>query len=114
MAASYGQATLRTAMGLQALDLYFDDGAGNPVRFDGGSGASATSPTFYTIPPGGGILVDVVIASATGQTKTQINRNNQATGVILRNSVYLASITTRPPLAVPFAGGSQLTMTQLA
>lgn len=114
MAAQYGTVVLVTAMGNKSVDAYFDDTAGNPVRFDGGSGASATSPDSYSIPGGGGVIVDVILAAATGQTKTQINKNNQATGVILRNSLHLASVVTRPQLMLSYRAGDQLTMTQLA
>lgn len=114
MAAQYGSVTLVMGRGdVRQVDAYFDDTAGNPVRFDGGGGASATSPTFYTVPRNC-IVTDVVLAAATGQTKTQINRNNQPTGNILRNSVHLASVVTRPALRIMFAAGSNLSMTQLA
>lgn len=114
MAAQYGAATFVGRGGNSfSVDLYCDDTAGNPVRWDGGSGASATSPTFWTA-PSDCIMIDFVLAAATGQTKTQINRNNLSTGNILRNSVYLASITTRPPLRVPYMAGNQVTATQLA
>lgn len=114
MAAQYGQMVFVGVDGISRnVDIYFDDTATNPVRFDGGAGSSATSPTFWTCPIAG-YLIDVVLAAATAQTKTQINRNNMATGAILRNSVYLASVVTRPPLRLPYNRGSQISMTQLA
>lgn len=115
MAAQYAQMVLVSRNGQSTLnvDAYLDDTAGNPVRFDGGSGASATSPVQYTM-PWNGYLVDFALAAATGQTKTQINRNNQSIGSVLRNSLYLASVTTRPGLKIPFAAGNLITMTQLA
>lgn len=114
MAAQYGAMTLILANGVtRIVDLYCDDTATNPVRFDGGGGASATSPTSYTAPQNC-MIADVILAAATGQTKTQVNRNNAATGDILRNSVHLASVATRPALRIPYNAGNLITMTQLA
>jgi hypothetical protein len=119
MAASYATALLGfidrsgRIVATQPVDAYLDDVATNPVRFDGGSGAGATSPTEYTI-PGPCFLIDFVLAGVTGQSKTQINRNNQSVGAILRNSVQLASVVVRPALRIPYGRGSKMTMTQLA
>lgn len=93
--------------------VYFDDTAGNPVRFDGGSGASTTSPTSVQF--GEAVaLTDVVLAAATGQTQTQLCRDDVPTGDILLNALHLAAVTTRPPLATPYAPGQRITMIQLA
>jgi hypothetical protein len=95
------------------LSAYLDDTAGNPVRFNQAGKASATSPTEWT-PPEPVVLVDVIIAAATGQTHTQLVRNGQPTGDILLNAVYLASITTRPPLRVVFNSSNKVGAYQLA
>jgi len=114
MAAQYGTFVLKGFSGrTYSVDCYLDDTATNPVRFDGGAGATATSPTFWTSPELT-CLIDVIIAAATGQTKTQLSRNNAPTGNILRNSVQLASVTVRPDLRIVYPAGSQIMATQLA
>ncbi len=114
MAASYGSAIFVGASRRRYYkDVYLDDVAGAAVRWDAGAGASATSDTFM-LPPENVVLIDVIIASATGQTKTQICRDNVPTGDILRNSLHLAAVVTRPGLSIPFGRGQKISMLQLA
>jgi len=115
MAAQYGtvQATgLRSGM-TYTKDVYFDDTAGNPARFDTGNGASATSPTQFQFPEPV-IITDIVLAAATGQTKTLIARDGKPTGDILRNALHLASVTVRPALRIGLGARQVFTMVQLA
>ncbi len=114
MAASYGSAIfVGQSRRRYYKDCYLDDSAGAAVRWDNGAGASATSDTFW-IPPEGVVLVDLIIASATAQTKTQICRDNVPTGDICRNSLHLAAVTNRPALAVPFGKSQKISALQLA
>lgn len=114
MAAQSGMATFRGRSGQgYSKNIYFDDTAGNLVRWDGGAGAGATSPDNWVCPEQVR-LIDVVLAAATGQTKTQINVNDKGTGDILLNALYLASIVSRPIPGRTFPGGAKITMTQLA
>lgn len=117
MAASYGVVVLvfgsrGTSVTLEK-DIYLDDTAGNMVRWDNGAGASATSDTNFNVPADCKI-VDICIASATGQTKTQVNVNNQPTGNMLRNSLHLSTITSRPPMRIPLFKDQKLSLIQLA
>lgn len=95
------------------ISSYFDDTAGNPVRFSQAAKAGAASPTEWT-PPEGCRLTDVVIAAASGQTTTQICKNGQPTGDYLLNALHLASITTRPVLNIGYGPLAKLTAYQLA
>jgi len=114
MAATSGMVILAGRSGRgYAKNIYFDDTAGNLVRWDGGAGASATSPDNY-VTPEECRMVDIVLAAATGQTKTQVNINDRGTGDILLNALYLAAIVTRPRPAIIFPAGSKITMVQLA
>lgn len=114
MAASYGSAIFVTPQGeVLYKDIYLDDSAGAPVNFDGGSGASTTSPEAWTA-PGNCRLVDLCIASATGQTKTQVNINDRGTGTIVRNALHLSTVTNRPRLGTTIPAGAKVTMIQLA
>lgn len=113
MAAQTGEAVFQTPNGRIVKEVYFDDTAGNAVRWDGGSGAGAASPTEW-ITPYSVKLVDLVLAAATGQTQTQINRNDQGTGQILLNALHLVAVTFRPVLGTNFAKGDKITMIQIA
>lgn len=95
------------------IGIYFDDTAGNKVRYDDGAGAGAATSTDY-IPSRNCILTDVVLAAATGQTKTRINVGGRPVGSVILNSIHLASITSRPRLNIPIQKGQKLEMIQVA
>ena len=95
------------------IGIYFDDTAGNMVRYDAGSGAGAATPTDF-IPAMNCVLHDIVLAAATGQTKTQINVAGRPVGSVILNALHLASVTTRPKLNIPVRKGQKLEMIQLA
>ncbi len=95
------------------IGIYFDDTAGNKVRFDDGSGAgAATSSDFIPLRPC--IIRDVVLAAASGQTKTQINVGGKPVGSVLLNAIHLASVVSRPLVNVPVPAGVKIEMIQLA
>ncbi len=95
------------------LNIYFDDSAGAKVRYDDGAGAGAATSTEFR-PPFSGIINDVVIEAATGQTKTQINIDGKPVGTILLNLLHLAAVVNRPRVGVPFRANSKIEMIQLA
>lgn len=95
------------------ISCYFDDTAGNPVRFSQAGKAGTGSPTEWT-PPEPCALVDVTMAAASGQTTTQLARNGQPTGDYLLNALHLASIATRPALRVVYHQLAKLGAYQLA
>lgn len=114
MAASYGCARFLGKSGrIYYKDIYLDDTAGNRVNFDSGSGAGAATATDLSFKEDV-VLGSICIASATGQTKTQVLVNETPTGDIIRNSLHLASVTNRPALGVPIARGLRVAMVQLA
>jgi len=114
MAASYGAAIFHGKSGqVYYKDIYLDDSANARVRWDGGQGAGAASPTEW-YPPEGVMLIDVCIQAATAQTKTQIIRNNVPTGDMVRNSINLSTITNRPRLGTVYNSGDKVEMIQLA
>jgi hypothetical protein len=112
MAAQQGQAHFIGQSGRGYIQsLYFDDTAGNPVRWSGGGKASATSPTEWK-PSETVTLVDLVLAAATGQTATDFYVNDQGTGDVILNALHLASVTFRPRPNVKLGG--KITMKQIA
>lgn len=94
------------------VGVYFDDTAGNAVMFDVGGGDASKGAEEYR-PPVQVQLVDLVIAAATGQTKTTINRQGARIATLL-NAVHLASVNTRPPLGYVFGPGAAISANQVA
>lgn len=113
MAAQSGTIILRAGGGVKYLNCYFDDVAGAKVRYDDGAGAGAATSEEYR-PPFGGVIQDIVLAAATGQTKSQINVNGVPTGTILLNALHLVSVVSRPPVGVGFRPNSKIEIIQLA
>ncbi len=95
------------------IGIYFNDVAGNKVRYDDGSGAGAATSTDF-IPTRNCMLVDIVLEAATGQTKTQVNVGGKPAGSVVLNSIHLASVQSRPIVNIPIPAGIKLEMIQLA
>ncbi|MCK5644775.1 MAG: hypothetical protein KAJ19_28505 [Gammaproteobacteria bacterium] len=90
------------------VDAYIADVADSLAHFDGGGGASATSPTSFTAPEDI-LLTDV--SFKTGPTvifKLQILRGNQATGDFLRLAAHLDTSPARSPVRLGFARGTEV------
>lgn len=115
MAAQYGTATFRTFGRIPqsiTVQFYLDDTAGNPIKWDVGGGDAAKGAEEWR-PPVAVNLVDFVIAAASGQTKTTINRAGMKIATLL-NATYLASVTNRPPLAMAFSPAAPISGNQVA
>lgn len=96
------------------LDAYFSDVANASVKWDGGAGASSTSPDFYTAPEDC-ILTDYSqVTGLTDTAKVSITRNNVPTGNILRAAIHLTTLNNRPKLQLPFKAGDKIAGVQLA
>lgn len=113
MAAQYGVAVFKTAKGRSLpVGIYFDDTAGNAVLWDVGGGDAAKGNKEFA-PPIPSVLTDIVIAAATGQTKTTINQAGSRIATLL-NAVHLASVVTRPQLALVFGPSTPISANQVA
>lgn len=116
MAAQYGVATFRSILSpvpqTFSVQFYLDDTAGNSVKWDVGGGDAAKGAEEYrpSIPVN---LTDVLIAAASGQTKTTINRAGMRIATLL-NAVHLASVVTRPTLALAFGPNAPISGNQVA
>lgn len=96
------------------VDAYFSDVADAFVKFDGGGGASSTSPDSF-VPGEPVVLVDVAIVTGTADTtKISILRNNQPTGDFIRYSQHLTTSALRSPVRLGFAAGVQVRAIQKA
>lgn len=116
MAASYGTVTLRGKSGQAYIkDIYLNDTANALARWDGGAGASATSPDFWETPEPC-VITSLNIVSATGQTRTQVTVNGNPTANIIRNSQHIPSATIigLPYLGVLIPANVKLGLIQLA
>ena len=115
-APQYGTVVLR---GLRTgriynVDAYFSDVVDGLANFDGGGGASATSPTSFTMPEEC-IMVDFsIVTGMTDTTKVQVLRGNQPTGDFLRFTQHLTTSPARSPIQLGFRGGVELRCIQKA
>lgn len=95
-------------------DLYFDDVVGALLNFDGGSGASATSPIDWRPPEPVRIRDISIVTGLTDTTKLQLTRNGVPTGDILRYAIHLTTLAYRPVLNIPYRAGQVVAGIQLA
>ena len=96
------------------VDIYYSDVADALLNFDGGAGASASSPTSFTAPEDV-LLIDVaIVTGGTDTKKLQVLRNNQPTGDFLRHTQHLTSLAFRSPVRLGFARGTEVRAIQKA
>jgi len=112
----YGVATFIGLASRQTYskDMYVSDVAGGLVTFDGGSGASATSPAYvrFMEPV---MLVDLAVATGlTDTTKLSLTRNGTQFGQIIRYATRLDSLSNRGPLSIRFMAGEEIGAIQAA
>lgn len=96
-----------------SIDAYVSDVAGAPVRFDGGAGAGASSPDFYSFPERVIVTDFSVVAGLTDTTKIRITANGAPTPNILRYSLHLTTIATRPRLSIKLNAGTRFSAIQI-
>lgn len=96
------------------VDAYHSDVADALVNFDGGGGASATSPTSWTCPEPVLFLDQAIVTGMTDTTKLQILRNNQPTGDFLRFTQHLTTSPARSPVRLGFQQGTEFRAIQKA
>lgn len=115
-APQYGVATF---LGLStnrsySKDIYCSDVANAFVNWDGGTGASATSPTDW-IPPESVRLIDfAIVTGMTDTTKVQIVRGASVTGDHLRFGMHLVTLTKRGIVNLDFPAGQKIQLIQKA
>jgi len=97
-----------------SIDMYVSDVNGAQVNFDGGSGASSSSPTFW-IAPEDVVLTDYAQVTGTADTeKLRLTANGRPISSILRYGVHLTSLNNRPKLQIGFRAGTQIGAIQLS
>ena len=95
------------------VDMYLDDVANAYVNWDGGAGAAAVSPDFWT-PPENVMLVDVAVVTGAAQLKMQVIVGGRPTGDTLRHTLQLNTLPLRPRLNIPVPAGQRIALVQLA
>lgn len=97
-----------------SVDAYVSDVNNAAVRFDEGSGASATSATDW-IAPEDVILRDFSMVTGTADTeKLRITRGNTPTGDLLRYAIHLTTLAFRPFLNIGFRRGAKVSAIQIS
>lgn len=95
-------------------DVYVSDVASALINWDGGAGASSTSPTWvqFREPVR---LIDFAIATGTADTtKINLTRNGVQFGQVLRYATRLDSLANRTPVSIVFQSGEQIGAIQAA
>jgi hypothetical protein len=99
---------------MYSIDIYISDVAAAAVRFDGGAGAGAGSETFITFNEPV-LLKDFSMITGTADTeKIRLTANNSPLPHILRYSVHLNTLATRPELNIPFRAGTRISGIQIS
>jgi hypothetical protein len=84
------------------------------INWDGGAGASASSPDFWT-PPENVVLKDFSMVTGTADTeKIRLTVNGRPTQHILRYETYLSSLNSRPALSIGFRQGARIAAIQIS
>ena len=89
-------------------DVYLADVADSLIKWDGGAGSSATSPSDWMAPEPVVLRDFSIVTGPTVIFKIQITRDGVPTGDILRLSIHLTTLNNRPVLNIPFAKGSKI------
>lgn len=99
---------------IYTVDIYYSDVADALINWDGGAGASATSPDSFTAPEDL-LLTDIaVVTGGTDTKKYQLLRGNQPTGDFIRHVPHLTTNANRPQLSLGFRTGTQIRAIQKA
>jgi len=97
-----------------SVDAYVSDVDGALLNWDGGAGASSSSPTFW-IPPEDVVLEDYAQVTGTADTtKIRLTANGKPTSHVLRYAIHLTTLNNRPKLSIGFRAGTQIGAIQLA
>lgn len=97
-----------------AVDLYVSDVNAGLINWDGGAGAGASSPTYWTAPENV-TLVDYSQITGTADTeKIRLTVNGRPLMNVLRYAVHLNSLNNRPKLSIGFRAGSQIAGIQIS
>lgn len=104
----------RTSGQLYPMDCYVSDVAGQKPRFDGGAGAGAASDDFITF--GEPVILEdfCIITGCADTEKIRLTANGSPLKHMLRYSVHLNTLATRPKLNIPFLAGTRISGLQIA
>lgn len=91
------------------VDAYFTDVNGALTRFDGGGGASTTSPEYWVAPGEPVTLRDfAIVTGMTDTSKIELTVNGRSTGGFLRYAMHLTTSALRPAQSITLRPGATL------
>jgi hypothetical protein len=96
------------------VDIYGSDVADGLLNFDGGAGASSSSPLSYTAGEPIVLTDFAIVTGMTDTTKIQVLRNNQPVGDFLRYAMHLTTLSNRAEVRVGFNQGVEIRAIQKA
>lgn len=100
-----------------ATDFYYSDVAAALLTFDGGAGAGANSPNFYTFPEDVIIYdlsIDAGAAATYAATNLRLTGDGRPSPSIIRVKNHLNTLNNRPPLGIKVRAGTRITAIQNA
>jgi len=106
--------TVNTPGGNITIDCYCSDVANGLCNWDSGSGASATSETFYKSPVSGAIVDFSILTGMTDTTVGRLTIDGSNTKSTIRWANHLNTLNSRPQLNVPVRAGENIGIIQLA
>lgn len=96
------------------IDGYISDVADAYVRWDGGQGAGAASPTEYKMPRTQALVSMNISGDPVDTTKVMVFRNGKYTNNILRYLHFQHDTVSKPSLLIWFNQGDTLQLVQKA
>lgn len=84
------------------------------MRFDEGSGASATSATFITFPENVVLTDFSMVTGCLDTEKIRLTVNSRPTAHILRYVPHLTTNANRPVLRIGFKAGARIAAFQIS
>jgi hypothetical protein len=100
-----------------SIDAYVSDVANAAVTFDPNGSAGASSLQYWQAPASEDVvLIDYAQVTGTADTTTLVLTQGGAirSGTVLRYTIFLTSIATRPRLSVRFPANALIGAKQLA
>lgn len=97
---------------LYAIDMYVSDVVGGLTNWDSGSGASATSETFWTAPERVTLIDFSIVTGLTDTVTLRLTANGRNLQSLIRHANHLNTLNSRPPLNTGFEAQTRVAMIQ--
>jgi len=97
-----------------SIDAYVSDVNGARINFDEGAGAGIGTADFITFDEPVQLKDFSIITGTADTEKIRLVAGGKPTRHVLRYSLFLNTLATRPALAINFAAGSRISAFQIS